>query len=396
MLTVLGCSVYDPELLERGQGGPSAGTGAGSVDARVPTGGSRPPVPPPDGGVRDARVPVEAGPSSDAAPADASLDAAGDDAAADAGSDGSAGLDAGCGDGEGAHDCCPDDSTKTAPGVCGCGAADTDGDADGTADCVDGCPGDAMKTAAGVCGCGRIDSDQGAVVSCAGLRDALAHRYRFDGSGTTVSDARGDRDGVVINGQLDGSGALALAGGTSDEYVDLPNGLISALTSATFEVWLTWNGGSGWQRIFDFGDNNNAAEGAQGTGTSYLFLTPQTAGTSAVLRVSYTTSGSANETRISASAALPSSGMRHVAVVIDDGADQMHLYQDGAPVGSEEFTGALSSLADVNNWLGRSQYSSDPELAASLHELRIYDAPLSAAQIALSFADGPDPAYLEP
>jgi hypothetical protein len=37
-------------------------------------------------------------------------------------------------------DGCPNDPTKTAPGACGCGVAETDTDGDGVADCVDNCP----------------------------------------------------------------------------------------------------------------------------------------------------------------------------------------------------------------------------------------------------------------
>ena len=37
-------------------------------------------------------------------------------------------------------DLCPDDPNKTAPGVCGCGVADTDSDADTVEDCIDNCP----------------------------------------------------------------------------------------------------------------------------------------------------------------------------------------------------------------------------------------------------------------
>ena len=45
------------------------------------------------------------------------------------------------GDGVGnACDGCPNDPDKTAPGICGCGVADTDTDGDGTADCIDNCP----------------------------------------------------------------------------------------------------------------------------------------------------------------------------------------------------------------------------------------------------------------
>ena len=48
-------------------------------------------------------------------------------------------------DGDGASDCidgCPNDPAKTAPGICGCGVADTDSDGDGTAYCNEGWPDD--------------------------------------------------------------------------------------------------------------------------------------------------------------------------------------------------------------------------------------------------------------
>ena len=54
-------------------------------------------------------------------------------------------------------DGCPFDVNKIAPGFCGCGVADTDTDADGTADCIDGCPNDPNKTSPGLCGCGQAE-----------------------------------------------------------------------------------------------------------------------------------------------------------------------------------------------------------------------------------------------
>lgn len=66
------------------------------------------------------------------------------------------------GDGDGVTTCggdtCANDSTKTSPGACGCGVADTDDDGDGTADCVDNCPADSQKVNPGICGCGNVDS----------------------------------------------------------------------------------------------------------------------------------------------------------------------------------------------------------------------------------------------
>ena len=50
----------------------------------------------------------------------------------------------------------------------------------------------------------------------------------------------------------------------------------------------------------------------------------------------------------------------------------------------------------MNNWLGRSQYQNDGEIAATYYEVRIYNAALDDADVAFSFAAGPDPIFLEP
>lgn len=388
-----GCSSYDRGRL----GGPAGAGGQGSSDAGMHGGsggaggsagrggsgggGSS------GGGTGGAAGPIDGGADADAP--DAFVSAL--DAALDAGSQ----PDAGCVALNGGEDCCPDDDAKTRPGQCGCGTADDDGDDDDTADCDDDCPDDATKTAPGICGCGRADTDQGSEVSCAGLVSALLHRYRFDGSSAVIDDSVGSADGTAINTTLPDTGQLDLAGGTSNQYVDLPNGLISSLSDATIEVWLSWNGSASWERICDFGDNDDATEGNQGNGESYLFITPRAAGSN-VLRAAFSVNGSANETRVNAAAALPSTGVHHVAVVADDTGDALRMYVDGALVGSAAWSGALSGIRDINNWLGRSQYATDSELGGSLHELRIYGAALSDAQLSLSAADGPDPAYLEP
>jgi hypothetical protein len=53
-------------------------------------------------------------------------------------------------------------------------------------------------------------------------------------------------------------------------------------------------------------------------------------------------------------------------------------------------TNQLSQIDDVNNWLGRSQFTPDPGFAGTYDEFRIYSAALTDAQIAASFAKGPD------
>jgi hypothetical protein len=336
----------------------------------------------------------------DAASADAGMDAAPGDAGpgtldatapgVDAGPDDASAPDAQPVCGPAGIDCCPDDPSKTAPGVCGCGVPDLDGDEDGTLDCEDLCASDPDKAAPGECGCGLPETRS---AECSALAAVLRHRYRFDGTGAIAFDSVSGADGMIVNAMLDGSSTLPLAGGTTNQYVDLPDGIVSALSNATFEVWLSWRGGSAWQRIFDFGTSNGGA-GSQGSGVSYIFLTPQSSSSmGAALRGAFSLSGSANEEVVLGSAALDTDVLRHVALVVVD-QSALRLYVDGVLLQSAAFGGSLADIDDVNNWLGRSQFGNDAEIDATYHEVRIYDAALTDQQIEASFDMGPDPPFL--
>jgi hypothetical protein len=250
---------------------------------------------------------------------------------------------------------------------------------------VDHCPSDPNKLEPGACGCG---GDEALAATCSALSSALRHRYSFDGTGTHAIDSVSAANGVVMNAALDDSGTLTLAGGTSNEHVALPAGIISALTNATFEIWLRWDGTAAWERIFDFGTASGAS------GTSYIFLTPRATNASGRLRAAMSLSGASNETQAEAASALGAGALHHVAVVVDDDGDQLHLYVDGALQDSAALTTSLSSIDDATNWLGRSHFSTDPELTGTYHEVRIYTAALSAAQLSTSFQLGPDPPFL--
>ncbi len=277
------------------------------------------------------------------------------------------------------------------------GVADRDGD--GTRDCEDGCPDQPSKTEAGLCGCELPDDDtsEPGVASCSGLLAALVHRYGFDGSGTAVLDSFGEPVGTVVGAALSGAGAVTLEGRMTDQYVDLPNGLVSALDSATLEAWLTWYGGPEWQRIFDFGDDQSGVEGAQGVGSSYLFLTPRIADDGGrLVRVAYQRTGYP-EIQLDATRTFPTGKLTHVAVTFDAETETLALYLDGGFESSKVSTTTpvrLSVINDINCWLGRSQYVADPELGGTLEEFRIYAEALSAAQIRASFAAGPSPGFL--
>ncbi len=77
----------------------------------------------------------------------------------------------------------------------------------------------------------------------------------------------------------------------SCRYLQLPSGLFSTVNNFTFEGWVYLDANTtNWERIFDFGRNNNIN----------MFLTPSLdATTDGVKRFAITTAGNGNEERVS-------------------------------------------------------------------------------------------------
>lgn len=288
-------------------------------------------------------------------------------------------------------DCCPDDDDKLEPGECGCGMPDTDTDADGTADCNDGCEDDPDKTEPGQCGCGIPEQDNTDGVGCVPLIDGLVHRYSFSGRGTDVNDSVGGADGDVVGTTLDGSGSVALAPDV-EQYVDLPDGLISSLSNATIEVWFTWNGGTMWRRLFDFGNTEEGVEGEPGTGDTFVMFTP--AGPDYPY-ATFNPGASGSEVSCTGMSAITSGQPHQLALTLDTDLHVFTIFIDGMLVCATAFSGELSQIDDVNSWIGRSQFETDSTFSGSVDEFRIYDFALSGDQVAFSADAGPDPAFFE-
>ncbi|MFO1497968.1 MAG: LamG-like jellyroll fold domain-containing protein [Verrucomicrobiota bacterium] len=241
---------------------------------------------------------------------------------------------------------------------------------------------------------GKQNTSQITVVAAAGApaKATLAHRYSFgETNGPTVKDSVGSADGTLVGNGTFGSGQLTVPGGGAGSdagYVDLPNNIISPLTNATFEAWVTWTGNAFWERIFDFG-NSTAGEDEVGSGDTYVFLTPL--GGPSTLRFAIThTGGGAGEQSLDGPAALTANQETHIAVTYNYLANTARLFVNGQRVGWRPITLALSGLNDVNVWLGRSQWSADPFFTGKYNEFRIYSSALTEAEVAASFAAGPD------
>ena len=166
-------------------------------------------------------------------------------------------------------------------------------------------------------------------------------------------------------------GVLNLDGVTN--YVTLP---LSVGNASTFAAWVKWNGGAGWQRIFDFGKDT----------TNYFFLTPLAY--NGRLRFAITTNSGAGEQVIDASTALPTNTWCHVAITLDG--SKGLIYLNGAPVGTNNALTLRPWQTQANsNYLGKSQFATDPLFGGQIDSLRIFGRPLSGAEIQLLVAAHP-------
>jgi hypothetical protein len=249
------------------------------------------------------------------------------------------------------------------------------------------------------------------------VRKGLAHRYSFDQpsspSDPNVIDSVGGKNGKLIkniassttgysNGMLflGNTGSQSSNGYpstdpkfglTNGDYVDLPNGMISALGNlATFELWVSWVGSvnQGWQRIFDFGTSVGGEGLSTGAGsTAYVMMTPRSGSTT--YRVGYR-STTTERTLDMAWAPLPANNeVVHLALVWDGQNGVAKLYYNGKFISQGNLHIALRELVDNNNWLGRAQWG-DPMFRGRYDEFRIYDIPLSDAAILAHFQAGPN------
>jgi hypothetical protein len=201
--------------------------------------------------------------------------------------------------------------------------------------------------------------------------------YRFDEtSGTSAADASGNGHTATLKGGASfASGltnnAVSIAG--NSQYVSVPAGIVSSLTSCSISAWVKLSTSPGWSRIFDFGTG----------ATTYMFLTPDIG--TGMMRFSITTGGSGAEQRVTVPA-LPTGSWQHVALTLTG--STATLYVNGAQAGQNaSVTLNPASLGTTSaDWLGRSQFSGDPYLDGLIDNFRIYGRSLSAAEVQTLYA----------
>lgn len=192
--------------------------------------------------------------------------------------------------------------------------------------------------------------------------------YSFDNG---VTDANGFFNGSLVNGATTTADpirgpVLSLDG--ANQYVSLPGG-IGAMR--TFSAWVKWNGGNDWQRIFDFGVDDN----------SYAMLTAEA--NSGKLRFEITPNGPSESRDLDSPNSLPVNVWTHVAVGLDG--RQAVIFINGQAVAVNSSVNLLpSDVMGPANYLGRSQFAADPYFDGQMDSVLISSQNLPIEEITAS------------
>ena len=249
----------------------------------------------------------------------------------------------------------------------------------------------------------------------------LVYRWSFDEdaasilSGSTVTDSVSGAVGTVLGAGAEFSGSgLQLPGGTTGTgdaaYFDMPNGIVSALTNLTVEIWATPLSSQSWQRLFSFGRTADAGTGeypgpaSSATSASNAVYWTLNVGTDlSVQQCAMRNYADDDKDAVSGTCLDTFPGEQyHYVFTFEDGigffapdGGRMSFYRDGVRIGWRDVSFRLQDLDDVNNWLGRSQWSADYNSNVEYNEVRIYSDVLSWGDIYGHFLAGPDVAVDE-
>jgi uncharacterized repeat protein (TIGR03806 family) len=246
----------------------------------------------------------------------------------------------------------------------------------------------------------------------------LTHRWTFNTTGTAtngtvIQDLIAAAPATIVgSGAVRNGSVVTLPGNTTGNvatasiaaYLDLPNGIVSSKTNLTLEIWASVVSARTWQRLFDFGRMNTSGTGE----VSNTAGAPGGTESSDNLMLSVSANGNLNDHRLTArldgaaelgvnnSIATSTSTQYHYVITFQSGVGanpstggRLTWYRNGVSIGFLDTNFRLNQIEDVNNWLGRSQYTGDSNANISYNEVRVYDQALSPAQITASNAAGP-------
>jgi autotransporter-associated beta strand protein len=216
-----------------------------------------------------------------------------------------------------------------------------------------------------------------------GAAHFLMHRYSFT---IDTSDSVGAAWGTNF-GTATVSGGRLVLDGSAGGYMQLPGGLYNGGNSSalTFDFWAAFGTSGSGATVFGFGGTNSVGTGM---GVNYVTFSSRTSGGTHQMA---TSGGDVSFQQVNASAGVLDGANVHVTCVFDPPNNTMALYTNGVlEAVNTNLTVGIGNLNDIYSWIGRSLFTADAYLNASIDELRIYNGALSAISVKQSDDQGPN------
>ena len=226
--------------------------------------------------------------------------------------------------------------------------------------------------------------------------DKMIIQYDFnDVSSTIIPDQTGNgKAGVIRNYQNGGSEivdaeiygekkkALSLPGGADGGYLELPSGntLVEnneVINSVTVSCWVNMEANSGYQRIWDLGNDTS----------SYMYLLTDGYNEGATgYATAITNGGWSKEQTVEKGVPLELNKWILTTVTFDGESGELSLYEDGKLIGRRENSNAsLSDLGNTTqNYIGKGQFADSPT-KMKIADFCMYNYAMSSEEVASLF-----------
>ena len=205
-------------------------------------------------------------------------------------------------------------------------------------------------------------------VSCALSkgRDLVAH-YCFEGNvcDTTLNLRHAATYALPTFAAGHDEGQSLVLDGTT-QFVQLPTS-VAGSEELTIATWMYCQSTATWQRIFDFGNGED----------EYMFLTPYSG--NGTLRFAIKNKGEEMQLNHTPTKSL-SNRWAHVAVTLGEAG--IALYLDGSLAFSRsDISTRPSDIVPLLNYIGKSQFKSDPLFKGRIDDFRVYNYALTGNEI---------------
>lgn len=211
--------------------------------------------------------------------------------------------------------------------------------------------------------------------------ELILHYDMNDIDGATVVDQTGKFNGKWMNPSKaewiskQDAGVLSFTGGTTNSYVELPQGVLDGLTDITVSSIVNWSGKNAAEWLYALGRPNN--------NTHYTYFTPRY-NANGLARLGIATNAWNNESSASTTG-LKNNEWKVVTTVVSGTDGTLTLYIDGVPVASGSTNGMtleqIKNTSGSSGNIGKSFYTDDPYFGGLIADFQIYDGAMTVADI---------------